>query len=572
MTNELSNAVVVATNNLAGAVHHVAEAASHSDHSMTHIMMNLMIQLAVIIIAAKTGGYLFQRFLKMPSVLGELISGMIIGPYALGSFLDFPGIGPLFSSVTVAGTQFAASIQLNGIATIASIILLFLAGLETDLATFMRYSVVGSFVGLGGLVTAFVLGDLCAVWFYPGVDSFMDPTALFLGVISVATSVGITARILAEKQKMASPEGVTILAGAVFDDVFGIIILAIVTGLASASASNAEAVNWAKIGMIAVKAIGVFIVATVIGLYFAPKLTSFLKQSKSKDMIVSCCFGIALLIAGLMEMAGLAMIIGAYITGLALSRTDLSHEIEEHLQGVNNLLVPIFFCVMGMMVNFEALADKTVLTFGAIYSVLAIFSKVCGCALPAYCSGFNLRGATRIGLGMLPRGEVALIVAGVGLSNGVIDQSIFGVSILMTMITTMLAPPLLSKSFDSQSGLRKSIGAGSEQVEAIELEFPSHDITEFLLNRLVLALKREEFFVYHLHADQPTYSVRKDNIGFIMIEDDCKLIINVPAEHKQLASMILLEELLSLSDLMDASKQMGDLRSMGTNLMSGFFI
>lgn len=550
------------------AVHHAAE---HAEHGMTHVMMHLMLQLAVIIIAAKAGGHLFQRFLKMPSVLGELVAGMIIGPYALGSLMQIPGLGALFSEVTIAGTPFAASIQLNGIATIASIILLFLAGLETDLATFMRYSVVGSLVGLGGLLAAFILGDLCAVWFYPGVDTFMDPTALFLGVISVATSVGITARILAEKKKMASPEGVTILAGAVFDDVFGIITLAIVTGLAGAAKAGGGEVNWGQIGLIAAKAIGVFVVATAIGLLFAPKLTALLKQSKSKEVIVASCFGVALLIAGLMEMAGLAMIIGAYITGLALSRTDLVHEIEEHMQGAYNLLVPIFFCVMGMMVNFEKIANPTVLTFGAIYSLLAVISKVGGCALPALCTGFNLRGSLRIGLGMLPRGEVALIVAGVGLANGVIDQSIFGVSILMTMITTMLAPPLLVKSFDGRSGLRKAIGAGAEEVETIELEFPSHDITEFLTNRLVRALKREEFFVHHLHTDQPTYSVRKDDINFTVIEENSKLIINVPTAHKHIASMILLEELLSLSDLLDASEKMDDLKSMGNDLMAGLF-
>lgn len=570
MTNELAHIALTATHHIAEAAQQLTEHGTDlSVHGMTHIMMHLMLQLAIIIISAKIGGYLFQHFLKMPSVLGELVSGMIIGPYALGSLINLPGLGPLFAEVTVGGTPFAASIQLNGISSIAAIILLFLAGLETDLATFMRYSVVGSLVGFGGLIAAFSLGDLCAVWFYPGVHHFMDPTALFLGVISVATSVGITARILAEKKKMASPEGVTILAGAVFDDVFGIIILAIVTGLANASTGGA--IHWGQISLIALKAIGVFIVATTIGLLFAPKLTALLKQSKSKEMIVACCFGVALLIAGLMEMAGLAMIIGAYITGLALSRTDLVYEIEENMQGIYNLLVPIFFCVMGMMVNFAKIATPAVLTFGAVYSLLAIASKVIGCGLPAYCTGFNLRGSLRIGLGMLPRGEVALIVAGVGLANGVIDQSIFGVSILMTMITTMLAPPLLVKSFEGGIGLRKAIGTESEEVETIELEFPSHDITEFLTNRMVRALKREEFFVHNLHTESPTYSIRKDEITFSMVSEHGKLIINVPTRHKHIASMILLEELLSLSDLLDASKKMGDLQSMGNNLMAGLF-
>ena len=550
-------------------VHQAGEAAVHAaesaDHGITHMMMHLILQLAVIIVFAKIGGYLFQRFLKMPSVLGELASGMLIGPYALGGMIDLPVLGTLF----VEHAGFAASAELYGIATLASVILLFLAGLETDLAAFLRYSIVGSFVGLGGLVFAFLLGDFVAVlWPGNGIDSFLDPAALFLGVISVATSVGITARILAEKQKMSSPEGVTILAGAVFDDVFGIVTLAIVMGMAKVSMSGGE-VNWAGIGIIAAKAIGFFVVVTSLGLIFARKITALIKQFKSPDIMVAICFGLALLLAGLAEMAGLAMIIGAYIMGLALSRTDLAHEIEQNLQGIYNILVPIFFCVMGMMVDFSVM--KPVLLFGSVYSLLAILSKVVGCGLPAFLLKFNLRGSLRIGLGMLPRGEVALIIAGVGLASGIIDQGIFGVSIMMTVITTMLAPPLLVKSFDGGSGLRKELEGGSEDIETIILEFPSHDITEFLINRFVRALQNEEFFVHHLHTEKPTYRVLKDDIAFTLIEDGKQLRIDVPAANQHIARMILLEELLSLSDLLESTKQMKGLDEMGSDLMSGLF-
>ncbi|MCF7849714.1 MAG: cation:proton antiporter, partial [Kiritimatiellales bacterium] len=278
------------TNNVIDLLHHTGSqtvqavhAAAASTHSITHLMMLLILQLAVIIIVAKVGGFLFQRFLKMPSVLGELASGMLIGPYALGGKIDIPNIGILFSEQL----GFAASAELYGIATLASIILLFLAGLETDLAAFLRYSVVGSVVGLGGLVAAFVMGDLCAVlWPGNGIHAFMDPSALFLGVISVATSVGITARILAEKRKMASPEGVTILAGAVFDDVFGIVTLAIVMGMAKVEMGGG-AINWGGIGWIALKAIGFFVVVTTLGLVFARKITGAIKQFRSREIMVA---------------------------------------------------------------------------------------------------------------------------------------------------------------------------------------------------------------------------------------------------------------------------------------------
>ena len=559
---------MTATNAALHSAHQTAEAVVHategSGQNITHMMMLLVIQLAVIIIVAKIGGYLSQRFLNMPSVLGELASGMLIGPYALGAKIVLPDYGPLFTE----HAGFAASAELYGIATLASIILLFLTGLETDIAAFLRYSVVGSIVGMGGLLTAFIIGDLAAIlWPGNGIHNFMDPAALFLGVISVATSVGITARILAEKRKMASPEGVTILAGAVFDDVFGIVALAIVMGMAKVSMG--EGVAWGPICIIALKAIGFFVIVTTLGLIYARKITSAIKQFKSKEIMVAVCFGLAMLLAGLAEMAGLAMIIGAYIMGLALSRTDLAHEIEENLEGIYNILVPIFFCVMGMMVDFSAM--KPVLLFGAVYSLLAVFSKVVGCGLPAWAMRFNARGALRIGLGMLPRGEVALIVAGIGLAAGIIDQGIFGVAIMMTVVTTMLAPPLLVKSFNGKTGLRKEMAGSSDDVESIDLEFPTPDITEFLMGRFVRALRQEEFYVNRLHTDQLTYQVCKDDITFVLIEDGTTLRINAAPEHQPLVRLMLTEELLSLSDLLEATQKMEDLQSMGSGLLAGMF-
>jgi hypothetical protein len=224
---------------------------------------------------------------------------------------------------------------------------------------------------------------------------------------------------------------------------------------------------------------------------------------------------------------------------------------------------------MGMMVDFAAM--KPVLLFGAVYSLLAVLSKVIGCGLPAWIMRFNLRGALRIGLGMLPRGEVALIVAGIGLAAGIIDQGIFGVAIMMTVVTTMLAPPLLVKSFEGSRGLRKEMAGSSENIESIDLDFPSPDITEFLLGRFVRALRNEEFYVNRLHTDQLTYQVRKDDIMFVLVEDGTTLRINAAAEHQPLVRLMLTEELLSLSDLLDATQKMEDLQTMGSGLLAGMF-
>jgi Kef-type K+ transport system membrane component KefB len=534
-------------------------------HSPTEVMTLLVMQLALIIIAARMGGFLFQRFLKLPSVLGELVAGMVIGPYALGSKIPLPGIGPLFETQTIG---LPVSSELYAIATIASIILLFLSGLATDLRVFMRYSVVGSIVGLGGLIVSFILGDLCAVLFGMA-NSFMDPAALFLGTISTATSVGITARILTEKHKMSSPEGVTILAGAVIDDVLGIVVLAVVVGMTKVINAGGT-MDWGHVGLVALKAVGFWIVCTALGLLLARQLTGVLKRFGSPEVIVSISLGLALMLAGLSEMAGLAMIIGAYIMGLSLSRTDVVQELQNSLQGVYDMLVPIFFCVMGMMVDFSSM--RKALLFGLAYSLLAIVAKIIGCGIPAYLTKFNFHGALRIGLGMLPRGEVALIVAGIGLSTKCIGQDLFGVAILMTMVTTLLAPPLLVRSFRSQtSGLRQAEQDTEEKEEIFSLDFPSPDIAEFLMQRLVRAFRREEFFVNRLQMETETYQVRKDEISFTMSQTGGQISVSVPAEQQYVARLMIYEELLSLSDLLEASKNMKSLNLMGAELIGSLF-
>ena len=154
---------------------------------------------------------------------------------------------------------------------------------------------------------------------------------------------------------------------------------------------------------------------------------------------------LALFAAGLAEIFGLAFIIGAFSIGLALSTTKMGHTVEEQMIPVTNILVPVFFVVMGMLVDVSSMMNA--IWFGLVISLLAILSKVFGSGIPALFTGFNLRGASRIGVGMMPRGEVALIIAGIGLTNGIIGQELFGVSIMMTVITTLLAPIVLIPLF-----------------------------------------------------------------------------------------------------------------------------
>ena len=196
----------------------------------------------------------------------------------------------------------------------------------------------------------------------------------------------------------------------------------------------------------------------------APYLEKLVNLFRAPGAGLVLMSALALLAAGMAEIFGLAFIIGAFSIGLALSTTNLGHRVEEQLIPVNEILVPVFFVVMGMLVDVSSMANG--LVFGLIISALAVLSKVFGSGVPALFTGFNLRGSTRVGVGMMPRGEVALIIAGIGLSQGIIAQNLFGVSILMTVITTLVAPIVLIPLFRAE-------GSGLRRPETSEVESPS---------------------------------------------------------------------------------------------------
>lgn len=535
---------------------------------LVHLMTKLILQLALIIISAKFLGYIASRFLKQSSVLGELVAGMIIGPYALGGIaFSFLGNEALFH--IPEGSFLPVSPELNGFATLASIILLFISGLETDLRTFLRFAGTGMLVGLGGIIVTFFLGAGVALFFIPDVTHLMDPKALFIGVISTATSVGLTARILSEKRQLSSPEGVTILSAAVFDDVLGIIVLAIVIGVVNEGHSQG-AFQWAPIAFVALKAFGFWIGSTALGIFLAPRLTKGLKTFRDMEFLAMFTLGIALLLAGISEMMGLAMVIGAYVIGLAFSRTDVADAIREMLEGLYGFMVPIFFCVMGMMVDFSVM--HTVAGFGLIYILLSMVGKIFGSGLMALFGGFNLRGAFRIGVGMLPRGEITLIVAGLGLSSGVLDSGVFGVMVLVVFVSSVVAPPVIMKAFDGGSGYKGSFSRKfAKDVKSIPIAMPNASMIDFITSHFISAFKKADFFPRKIHAKQSSYIIQKDRIRILLTEEEDKIIFWVPLEQEAFVRFLITEELLTLNHLMKSVEQMGNTDSMGREIIGKLF-
>lgn len=531
--------------------------------SMTQVMEQLVLQLAIVLIAARLGGLVFRRWLKLPDVLGELTAGMVIGPYALGG-ISFGGLEPLFPPLSGI---ISVSEPLYGIATIASVLLLFMSGLETNLKLFLRYSVAGVVVGIGGVVFSYSLGAGCGVFF--GIAShFIDPGAMFLGIIATATSVGITARILAERQKTDTPEGVTIMAAAVFDDVLGIVMLAIVIGLTQITDAPDHTL-WQNVGLVAGKAFGFWLICTTIGILIARRISSAIKTVRSPAAMTSLAFGLALLLSALSERSGLALIIGAYIVGLSLSTTDLAQFLQEQLRGFYDLVVPVFFCVMGMLVDFSLM--PSVLVIGLAYTGICILSKVLGCGLPALATGFNLLGATRIGIGMMPRGEVTLIIAGIGLAAGAITPAIFAVAVMMTILTTLVAPPLLIAAFHGKSGIRDQTQQSNGDEAVFKLPFPTEDVAEFVMTRIMHAFAREEFFVHAIHGGQRDYQVRKDLYAVSIRQDGAEIHFEMNRISEHVVRFIVLEELLALEDVIESLRSVKSLQSMGSDVLTGLY-
>ena len=538
--------------------------APSGEKSITVKMLFLVLQIGLIVFAAKLGGMLAQ-WLKMPSVIGELGAGVLIGPYALGKIGFTIGGFTLFSKgifpLPPGGAEFPVSPELYGICTIASVVLLFLSGVETNFKMFLRYSFAGLIIGVGGVVVSFLFGNWCASLRLPGIDdtllhyfipiamfenlSMFSPPALFMGILGTATSVGITARILSERRKMDSQEGVTIMASAVIDDVLGIVVLAIGLGViksnASAGGAGAAQMQWGQIGAVAAKAFGVWLIGTVLGLVAARKISFILKLFKSPVAVATLSFGLALVIASIFQAMDLSLIIGAYVLGLALSRTDIRHLVQENLQSIYTFFVPIFFCVMGMLVDLSQLTSADVLIFGGIYTVLSVAAKIIGCAVPALFCGFNAVGGLRIGAGMIPRGEVALIIAGLGLSMGYLDSKVFGIGIMMTLVTTLVSPPLLVHLFNiNRKGVKKDCSS-TEGSRPVSFELDTESAARIMAQRLVHAFQNEGFFTSLLNASENIWQVSKDVTEITMRRSGKRIEFECTPEEESFVGTAIIE-------------------------------
>jgi len=530
---------------------------------ITELVAELVLQIGLILLAVRLFGHLAKK-IGIPSVLGELLAGVVIGPYLLGGIAIpfFPnGIFPLAFTET---HTLAVSMELYAFATVASIVLLFASGLETDLSMFLKYSLAGGIIGVSGALLSFAGGTFCGVILLD--SSFWDPHCLFLGLIAMTSSIGISARILSERKKMDSPEGVTIISAGVFEDVLWIIFLAIVLGIVSVTSGNSgSGVSIQSILLLAGKAFGIWLGATALFLLCSKVFAAFLKIFKNSMDFSVLALGLALLFAGLLEKQGLALIIGAYITGLSLSKTDVAAVIQERIRGLYVFFVPMFFAIMGMMVNVKEIITPPVLIFGILYMLVITLSKIIGNGSMAMISGFNHLGAFRIGAGMIPRGEGALITCGIGLATGVLNNQLFSAAVFMIFLTIVACPPLLGLALKiSGQGTRKPEKNDDNISEVWKFETP--EIADLVLNNLLMELRNEGFYIQTMNIDEGLSQARKDDIFLVITEEAKSISISTSKTDMPFVKNEIYEVILELSHNIEKLKTSADTMEMKREL------
>jgi Kef-type K+ transport system membrane component KefB len=395
----------------------------------------LVLALAVILVAAKLGGDLATR-IGQPSVLGELAVGVVLGNLAV---LGYDGLEPIKQDATI-----------NMLASVGVLILLFEVGLESTIAQMMQVGRSAFLVATLGVVAPFLLGWGVSAWLMPDHSMYLH---VFIGATLCATSVGITARVFKDLDRSQSKESRVILGAAVIDDVMGLVILSAVTGLI-VSADQGSPFTLGTVLWPLGKAVVFLAAALSLGAALTPKLFSFASRLRARGVLLALGLSFCFLLSWLANTIELAPIVGAFAAGLILEPVHYrdfvgrgEHGLEELVHPIASFLVPIFFVLMGMRTDLRSFAQPGVVGLAAALTIAAILGKQ-ACSLGVIGKGVD---RLTVGIGMIPRGEVGLIFANIGLGlhvggERIVDAATFSAIVVMVIVTTMATPPALKWS------------------------------------------------------------------------------------------------------------------------------
>jgi Kef-type K+ transport system membrane component KefB len=392
----------------------------------------VLLALALLVLAAKCGGLVAERW-GQPAVLGELLVGI-----GAGNLLP-----PLFGEHGIAFVR--GEPTLHVLAEIGVLILLFDVGLEADLRALVRVGPSAALVAVIGVVTPFALGWGTARWLVPDAPTLAH---LFVGATLTATSVGITARVLKDLGSLQTREGQVILGAAILDDILGLVVLAVMSGLVTAMASGGSGLSGVAFTGIILKAVAFLGITIGLGHYLSGSIMRLAARMSQPDIILVVGLAICFALAFVAERIGLAGIVGAFAAGLLLDpygegvRTvEAEATLSKLLSPISSVFVPLFFVLMGIQVDITSLLTRESLVFGAALVLVAVAGKL-ACAVGVVGPGIN---RLAVGIGMVPRGEVGLIFAGIGTAlvldgRPLLSQTAFSALVLMIVVTTLLTP------------------------------------------------------------------------------------------------------------------------------------
>lgn len=392
-------------------------------------MEKTLLNIVLILVFTKIGGIISKK-LKMPEVLGALVAGVILGPVVL-NFVHYDNDIKLLSNLGV-------------------IMLMFLAGLETNIEEFKKAGLSSLIIAIAGILFPLVLGTLGAYLFF---NNFWSN--IFIGVILTATSVSITVETLKELGKLNTTAGINILGAAVIDDILGLVLISIVLALAQSSTSNATTSGTLSILYVLIKII-LFCLLSVIALTYVPKFENkFISHIKPNREFLTFSIALTILIAYIAELLGISAITGAYICGLILSPLTHKEYLERNVKAISSgFLSLIFFASVGIEANLKGVNLK-VFYITLVMFIIAVTGKLIGCSGAARLVKMSKSEALQIGTGMISRGEVAIITSNIGLQKGIISEEIFLPTLIVVILTTIITPILLKLSFSHK--IEKSI-------------------------------------------------------------------------------------------------------------------
>lgn len=390
-----------------------------------------IIGVGILLFAAKLMAELFHR-LKLPIVLGELLAGMIVGPFALGSLFVFDG-QPL---IRIDG-------ELRILGEIGAIVILFIAGLEVTPKEFLRGGKASFLVATFGVILPFFVGFFVFEFFgFGAYQSMIIATAL------VATSIAVSVQVLREFGKLQTPEARLIIGAAIIDDILAIAVLSVVSSLGTATGDIAQ-IDPLHIVLVIVQVLGFFAVLLIGSLIIIPRIVArkMWKAEGSVEAIATALFFGAAALAGLI---GLSPIVGAFAVGMALSSSKVFEKIEHYISKLGLIFAPLFFAFIGAQVDFRGV-NAEVLMLSGVVIVIAVATKFLGCGLPAMLFLKDRRKSMQVGIGMISRGEVGLIVAGIGVASGVLTSNVYTTIVIMVAVTTIITPLWLKSSYKKES-------------------------------------------------------------------------------------------------------------------------